>query len=246
MAQVGEGVAILVQEMDEDDAKKKCNYKPSDEGWVCKLEGESSTLAKFLGDKPDAISEVELTKYKWPSQAHHLIPHLTLIKHNVSKWLKAGDVLFNDTYYNVDHENNGKWMPYASSLPEWKVGATSAVDKKNNKELMFKVMRLSQIQLHQSKHSSSNRYGIGEAPYKERVIQYLDKIRNNGTSHYVGTRKCEICTEKKQTNKYPARENTVRFVDRASSLIEKDINKCKIFVSRIAAEFQDIEGFDDE
>lgn len=246
MTQVIEGIDILVQVMDEDDVKKKCNYQLSGEAWTCNLEGESSRLAEFLGDKPNALSEAELTKYKWPSQAHHLIPHLTLLKHNVSKWLETSNVLFNDTYYNVDHKNNGKWMPYASSLPEWKTGSSTPEDKKSNRELMFKVMKLSQIQLHQSRHSSSNRYGIGEAPYKERVAQYLDKIRNNGTSHYAGEGKCDICDDKKKANKFPARENTVLYMDRASSLIEKDINKCKIFVSRIAAEFEETEGFNYE
>jgi hypothetical protein len=37
----------------------------------------------------------------------------------------------------------------------------------------------------------------------------------------------------------------VRYVDRASSLIEKDIDTCLIFVSRIAAEFAEAGGFDE-
>ena len=35
----------------------------------------------------------------------------------------------------------------------------------------------------------------------------------------------------------------VRYVDKASSLLEDDIKACRIFVSRIAAEFADAGGF---
>jgi len=165
-----------------------------------------------------------------------LIPHLQLKDHPVSKWLKESSFLYADTKYNVDHSNNGKWMPYASSLPEW----TTTTDKKT---LMFKVMRLANIQLHQSRHSSGNAYGVGEAPYKQRVAEYLDKIRSNSVSHYAGNPKCDDCDGEKQSGKYPPRNNTVRHVDKASSCIEKDIIECRIFVSRIAAEFAEAGGF---
>jgi len=39
-----------------------------------------------------------------------------------------------------------------------------------------------------------------------------------------------------------SRDNSVRYVDKASSFIEKDIKGCKIFVSRIAAEFVETGG----
>lgn len=240
--QIGEGMAILIKFIDED---KKCDYKPEDKKWTATLDGKSKTLADRLGNKPNATCEAELSATSWPSQAHHLIPHLTLKDHPVAKWLKEGDHLFADTYYHVDHANNGKWMPYASDLPEWITNATKKADKDKNRTLMFKVMKLAKIQLHQSRHSETNRYGIGEAPYKERVKQYLKKIKNNAVSHYKGEPPCDDCKGKKQADKYPPRENTVRYVDKASSCIEKDINKCRIFVSRIAAEFAQTGGFED-
>lgn len=238
---IGESVAILADFMEEDE---KCDYKPDETEWKANLSGSGEALAGYLGSKPHANNEAELSNTLWPSQAHHLIPHLTLKSHPVAKWLKTGDYLFSDTYYNVDHVNNGKWMPYASSLPEWVKGATRKVDIEKNRALMFKVMRLAKIQLHQGKHSSSNRYGIGEAPYKDRVKQYLKKIKNNAVSHYAGNRSCKDCKSNKYNDKYPPRENTVKYVDEASKLIKKDINECKIFVSRIAAEFAETGGFD--
>jgi len=236
MTDIGEGIGVLLKFMEDD---KKCDFKPKDNKWTANLEGSSTTLAGNLGNKPDASSEAELSVAKWPSQAHHLIPHLTLKRHPVADWLKEGKKLFGDTKYNVDHEKNGKWMPSASSLPEWKTGTAA-----KKRKLMFKIMQLSKIQLHQSRHSGKNRYGIGEVPYHRRVTQYLKKIKDNATSHYAGKRKCEDCIGKAQKNKYPPRENTVRYVDKASELIEKDINTCRIFVSRIAAEFAETGGFD--
>lgn len=236
MTQVGEGVAILAKAMDKDE---KCDFKPDKTTWKANLDGSGTALGVYLKNKPNAASESELSSTNWPSQAHHLIPHLTLKKHAVKDFLKKDKIIYDDTKYNVDHQNNGKWMPYASSLPEWKKAS-----KKKKRELMFKVMSLSRIQLHQGKHSSSDRYGIGEAPYKKRVEQYLDKIRNNAASHYKGPKACEDCKSKKQANKCPPRDNTVRYVDKASKLIEKDINKSRIFVSKIAAEYAQTVGFD--
>ena len=227
---------------------QKCEYKPEKEKWHANLSGSGSALASQLSKekaKPNADKESQLSSSKWPSQAHHLIPHVMLNDHAVSGWLnksKKGSKLFSDTKYNVDHRKNGKWMPYASSLPEWKTGATRKADKESNKALMFKVMRLAKIQMHQGRHSGSNRYGIGEVPYKKRVMQYLDKVQINGRSHYAGKNSCKDCKSKKLNGKYPPRENSVRYIDKVSVLIEKDIKGCKIFVSRIAAEFAEAGG----
>lgn len=223
------------------DEKVKCDYKPKNEKWRANLTGSGTALATQLEKKqakPEAGSESELSASKWPSQAHHLIPHKTLNDHDASGWLnksKSGSQLYADTKYNVDHRNNGKWMPYASSLPEWVTGATNTADRASNRKLMIKVMRLAKIQMHQGRHSTKNKYGVGKMGYKERVKQYLDKIDNNGVSHYTGQNACEDCIEHK--GKYPPRDNSVRYVDKASKFIEEDIKACTIFVSRIAAEF---------
>jgi hypothetical protein len=117
--------------------------------------------------------------------------------------LKAGDIIYADTRYDVDHGNNGKWMPYASSLAEWKTRANKLADIKANRRLMFKVMKHAKIQLHQGKHSGSQDFGVGEMPYKECVRKYLDKINQHALSHYKKKPPCDDCKGKQQAGKYP-------------------------------------------
>lgn len=233
MTQIGELIAFMVDL----DKKEKCKFEPEKNNWRANLEGDSSKLERSLKNKPNAASESELTSSDWPSQAHHLIPHLTLKAHPVADWIKEGDKIYANTNYDVDHRNNGKWMPYASSLPEWKTNTPS-----QNRQLMFKVMKIAKIQLHQGKHSGSNNFGVGIKPYKARVKDYLDEIKNHAVSHYVTKPKCTDCSGKKNANKYPPRENTVRYVDKASSLLDGDISACRVFVSRIAAEYFETGG----
>jgi len=233
MPEIGELIGAMV-DLDE---KEKCNFEPDKNKWVANLDGSSARLERSLGDKPHADNESQLSNSNWPSQAHHLIPHLTLIKHPVADWLKKDKEIYDDTKYNVDHKNNGKWMPYASSLPEWEIGTLL-----QRRALMFKIMGLAKIQLHQGKHSGSDNFGVGVKPYKARVKDYLDAINNHAISHYAGEHACGDCKSKKQANKFPPRENTVCYVDKASSLLDKDITACRIFVSRIAAEFSSTGG----
>ena len=216
----------------------KCEHKPKKSTWTANLAGNSTTLGDNLKNKPDAATAADITASDWPSQAHHLIPHLQLKAHAVAKWLKKSSIIFEDTKYNVDHKKNGKWMPYASKLPEWK-----KYSAKKKRDLMFLLMRVSGIQLHQGRHSRKNKYGIGVAAYKARVAEYLDKIRNRSAAHVKGPPKCKPCDGKKDGDKYPARHNTVTYVDNASRLLDGDIKECRIFVSRIAAEFAETEGF---
>lgn len=49
--------------------------------------------------------------------------------------------------------------------------------------------------------------------------------------------------EGKKNRKYPPRANMVRYVDQVSDKIERDINACYIFVSKVAAEFAKADGF---
>jgi hypothetical protein len=124
-------------------------------------------------------------------------------------------------------------MPYAHALKEWKTGATLKKDKAHNKELMFKVMQVANIQMHQGAHNYE-KFGMGEAGYLDRVDEYLDKIKDNGRSHYAGVFECKDCSSKEQSGKFPPRANIIRYMDKASRLIKKDINKCRIFVSEAA------------
>jgi hypothetical protein len=230
MTQLGENIAVLVSTMEK---KQKCEFVPDKVEWKANLNGSSTTLANLMGNKPANTSKAaELSSSCWPSQAHHLIPHLTLVDHAVADWLKAGDLIYADTKYNVDHKKNGLWLPYASSLDDWEKSAPAA-----RRALMFKVMELAGLQLHQGKHSASKTFGVGLAPYKSRVAQYLSKIEENARSHFTQKPACGDCSEKKEKGKGAPRNNTVVFVDKASSLLKKDIKQKTIFVSRIAAEF---------
>ena len=233
-----DGFAVSIV-LDEFGNKKKCEYKPPKRDWKANLEGSGESLGKSLGDKPHAASEKALSASDWPSQAHHLIPHLTLKSHPVAQMIKKGKLVYEDANYDVDHKNNGLWLPYASSLPEWKSYGPAA-----KRELMFKVMRLSGLQLHQGPHSSK-KYGAGEAGYKQRVTEYLDRLQNNAISHYAGSGgmpPCEDCKGKSQAGKFPATANTVAAVDMISRCVKSDILKKKIFVSRISAEFAQAGG----
>lgn len=236
MPELNENIAALVTETEQ---RQKCKYEPSKEDWKCNLAGSSQTLGDNLGNKPHATRESELSAGKWPSQAHHLIPHLQLADHPVKDWLKSGDLIYGDTKYNVDHTNNGLWMPYASDLVEWKGAGTN-----RKRELRFKVMEVSGMQIHQGAHSRRSTYGIGLVSYKARVDQYLDKIDEAAISHYKKPVDCADCKGKKQAGKVPPRHNTVGFVDSASRLLKKDIKQCIIFVSRAAAEYAETGGFD--
>lgn len=243
------GIAVLVELMEKD---KKCDYKPEQTKWKAKLSGSGTTLGNNMGNKPHASCVAELSRSSFPSQAHHLIPNARLNPnakgaaenppHVAHKFIIEDDFLFADTDYDINHKNNGKWMPYAHALAEWKTGATNKADKAHNKDLMIKVMKEANIQLHQGSHSYQ-KYGTGKAGYLTRVNQYLDKIQQNGISHFAGKRKCDDCSGKKQKGKFPPRVNTIRYFDKASNLIEKDINACHIFVSEIASKFHEDFGF---
>ena len=229
-----DGFTLVIDKFDQE---KKCEYKPTEHKWKANLDGNSTTLANKLGNKPHANSAQELSSTSWPSQAHHLIPHKTLKSHPVAALVKKGKTLYEDANYDVDHKKNGIWLPYASSLPEW-----STLDARGKRRLMFEVMALSGLQLHQGPHSSS-KYGMGEAGYKQRVKQYLGKIQNNAISHYAGLSPCQDCKSKSQNGKYPARDEPKRYLDMASYCLKKDILNCKIFVSKIASEFAQVGGF---
>lgn len=217
----------------------KCEVKKGT-GWNCKLAGSSKSLENNLKDhcgkpKPPSPSSIDdVTTSAWPSQAHHLIPHQQLIKHPVTRWLttkpkKAAKKIYADNDYSVDYGKNGKWMPYVSSLKEWKKAGT-----KKKQELANKVMKAAGIQLHQGPHSFKP-YGPSDPGYKTRVGEYLKTIVDNALEHDESG--CEDCASAADADKNAPRRNMVRYVDKASELLDGDINACRIFVSRRAAEY---------
>lgn len=240
MTEVGEGVAIVAAYIAED---KKCEYEPPNTNWTCKLDGDGGRLANGLEaigvPKPPTPTKIEDVSYTcWPAQAHHLIPWQALAKHQVTQWLaktppkKAGvpGKVIKDTDYNVDHGNNGKFMPDSMHLPGWK---TASAAKKT--ELSKMVMGAAGIQLHQGRHTAT-KYGNAEAGYHTRVKEYLAKIDLLSLEHITVTQ-CKDCKDKIEDGKVPPRANTIRYLDKASERLEVDINLRRIFVSRRAADF---------
>jgi hypothetical protein len=236
VTQVGEGVVVVVALMQQ---PQKCEYKPPNTNWKCKLEGSSESLSKNITDhcyvvKPATPTSVTgVSSRSWPCQAHHLIPWQQLQKHDVTQWVamsppKAPAKLLADSNYSVDYGNNGKFMPYASSLSEWSTANTA-----KKRQLVEAVMSAAGIQLHQGPHSYKS-YGVGEDGYKTRVAEYLDRINMNGLDHI---QVCEDCKAKSSDGKVPPRLNIVDFLDKASERLEVDINLGRVFVSRRAAEF---------
>jgi A nuclease family of the HNH/ENDO VII superfamily with conserved AHH len=240
MAEMSEGVAALLDLMEED---VKCEFKPKDETWTCILEGDADRLGRNIKKhreikKPQVPKTLaDVSSDSWPSQAHHLIPWQQLDKHPVIQWLaESKQKLLKDTYYSVDHGRNGKFMPYASDLPEW--SSSSAAKKRKIAE---KVMQKAGIQLHQGPHSYKP-YGVGEEGYKTRVAEYLDAIHDDSGDHYVSDPPCKDCKAKSKGGKRSPRANVVRYMDAASGFIETDINVGRVFVSRRAADFVEAGG----
>jgi len=121
---------------------------------AAKVKGDGGKLGDNLGNKPNASCVDELSSTAYPSQAHHLIPNARLNPaatgakkdppHPVHELLIKGDYLYADTDYDINHKNNGKWMPYAHALNEWIAKATKKNDIAHNKALMFMPLHLTQ------------------------------------------------------------------------------------------------------
>lgn len=238
-----EGIAVLSAEMDKE---QKCEHNSESTSWKCKLDGSSDSLAKNIvahcgvrepvWPAPTGTSINDCNAHCWPHQAHHLIPWEQLKKHPVVQWLSASPPvgsgkLISDNDYSVDHGMNGKFMPYVSVVDEWR--SASAEERS---ALAHRIMSLVGIQLHQGRHSAK-KYGAGEVGYKTRVKEYLDRIHGNCHFHHSKEPPCKDCQGKTEAGKLPPRRNVVRFMDRASTCLEVDINTGRIFVSKRAAGF---------
>ncbi len=241
MTEVAEGVAVVIELME---AKQACEFRPpGPPEWKCDLEGNATrlgnNLSEFVPRPLPCASEANLSLECWPYQTHHLIPWQQLKSHAVTQWLTKSPTgpgvpkrMYGDTDYCVDDWQNGKFMPYASDLPEW--NATSSTTERLR--LRRIVMEKAKMQLHQGPHSFKA-YIAGEAGYKTRVDEYLKAITNNSVGHYTKKPPCEDCKNKEQAGKVAPRRNVVGFVHKASERLEVDINTGKIFVSRQAAEY---------
>jgi hypothetical protein len=226
----------------------KCEFKPpGPPEWVCDLNGDAGrlgdNLSEYVPRPAPCAREADLSFECWPYQTHHLIPWQQLQKHPVTQWLAKTPPgkgipkkLYGDTDYCVDSWENGKFMPYASSLPEWD-GASTA----EKLRLRRRVMQLARMQLHQGPHSFSA-YAAGEAGYKTRVAEYLNAVTRTANEHYTKDPPCDDCKNNERKGKLAPRRNVVREIHKVSQQLEVDINLGKIFVSRHAAEYAAVGG----
>ena len=233
MTQAGEAFAAALVKME----KIECTYKEDDEKWKCVLEGDSGHLEtnikrdRSIAKPQTPATLAQVNSSVWPSQAHHLIPHQQLARHHVTQWIaKKKGKLLGDCSYSVNHGMNGKFMPYASALAEWKTASPARKDV-----ISEAVMKAAGIQLHQGKHSYQP-YNRGQAGYKTRVAEYLEKIKSHSGGHYDPKKGCEEC-RKKTDGKVKPRHNTVQMLDRASKQLDSDIRKGRIAVSRRASDY---------
>ena len=238
--ELNEGIAIITSLIED----TKCDHTEEKQNWKCVLEGQTAdhltsnisrdrNIAEPVWPPPTGgRSLVNCRKGNpgiWPHQAHHLIPWQQLQKHDVTIYLaetpphRAGK-MWADNNYSVNHGKNGKFMPYASDLAEW---AASGNPQKIAEDLMDLVSN----QLHQSRHSFTQYEGADDG-YKTRVNEYLRRIADHGLKH---PNFCDVCKNNKKANKLPPRAAIVRFVDKASELLERDIDDMDIFVSKRAA-----------
>lgn len=223
----------------QDGSETRCEHVADKTGWRCVLQGQTTghLICNIDRDRKicqpvwpipggiNSLANISRGANSWPSEAHHLIPWQQLSKHPVKSFLKKGAKLLADANYSVNHGFNGKFMPFASDLAEWK--GSEAVKAK----VAFDVMDRVGIQLHQGKHSFGSFDGDVTVGYKSRVKELLDKIRHTENIHRAI---CPECAKKSSGEKLPPRMQITRKTDGVSGRLEKEIDKGMIFVSRRA------------
>jgi hypothetical protein len=220
-------------------SESPCDHSDDKTNWRCNLEGQTAgalidNLSRDRGKKkpvwpaPGGANSInDASKEYWPSEAHHLIPWQMIAGqggHKVKQHLKSATFLTSDANYSINHGNNGKFMPFASDLKEWRGS------EEEKAKIAFKLMDRVGIQLHQSRHSGES-YGGNREGYKTRVTELLNKIRNEEDIHHIT---CKECTKKANGKKFPPRKQVTHKMDYASKTLEQEINRGKIFVSRRA------------
>lgn len=155
----------------------------------------------FVAKSPGASWKLaDVTKRKFPVQAHHLIPKNHLPDHAVctflaKKYTKHDEYQLDaDTAYNTDHTNNGYCLPYATPLAEWKRAKSDDVKL----DLCFDVMKKTGRQLHQGSHRAEPYETVADdeepqihpAGYLSAVDQLLDVVQFGAQEHLET---CEIC-----------------------------------------------------
>jgi hypothetical protein len=270
--EMGEPVYVAFKEAVSDDPY--CDKKDSPTDWQAKInewgtrqncsgtvlynnmEADKDKEQGYLGPPTAFVAKspgrqwrfADLSRKRFPLQAHHLIPKNYLPKHPVCTFLAKKYSkhkkyqLIADTPYDTDHANNGYCLPYATPLAEWKKARSDADAKL---KLCFAVMRRTGRQLHQGSHRADPYEGPVEDDEEAKIhpsgylnsIAVLLKVVQTGAQQHV--EKCEIC--KKSTSggkiKIQPLAAVVRHMDQVSGIVKLLIDANREFISEPADKY---------
>jgi hypothetical protein len=244
-----------------ENAENYCGYKEAKpKPWKCRVSGlagaepTAKRLLKSMKKHDKAVPEKpapgkkgngwdisKCSKMVFPFQTHHLIPKKHLPTHEVCTWLAKGYnehkkfQIKDDNNYDTDHANNGYCMPFASTTLQWKQAGENEAEQR---QVAFRMMDITGIQLHQGSHSYDGFGGEQEnvevEGYLEAVDAVLDRIHRAHVRHVT---KCEICKKGDGKPNVDPVVSVVRHMDQASRVLKARINANQIFVSEVASQF---------
>jgi hypothetical protein len=200
---------------------------------------------------PSGWKKKDISRRKFPIQAHHIIPKNHLPKHPVCAFL-AKKYTKHDTYqlkedspYDTDHANNGYCLPYATPLAEWK----KAKGDDEKLKLCYFVMAKTGRQLHQGSHRAEPYESVAddEEPeihiegYLSTVDLLLEAVQVSMEDH-LDT--CEICKKKKSGDKIEIQplEAVCQHMDQVSGIVKLLVDANVTFISEPAFKY----GKDDQ
>lgn len=264
MTQTILGVAVLVGKKQEEPKcnpknTKTKNWKAVLDG-IKGCEGSPSDLKNNMDKKsiPNYPSQLEkgwnlfeCSQNTFPTQTHHLIPEKMVPKHPVSTMLTDspnGDAkngakelasknnkeykeykLKGDTTYDTNGKRNGYFMPFAATTHQWHAKPAKQM------KVCFEMMRLTNKQLHQGKHSKTDYMEQTEVEtdgYNTQAEEFLNEIYQQIVDH-IEVEKCEVCKKKNSIEIEPLM-STVKMMEQASFLMKVLTMRNSVAVSRRA------------
>lgn len=179
---------------------------------------------------------------RYPFQTHHLIPKAYIKKHeSVAQWLAAkaqNSKLEYDSTYDTDSAENGYCLPFFSTTRDWYDArvASGTVTEGTKQKIANKMMVATGKQIHQGDHTAEDfleQEKIESAGYLSMTKALLDVIAMRAASH---AELCEKCKGKK--GKFLPRKEVVEGMHGVSKILKANIDKWKIFVSRVSATYR--------
>lgn len=172
-------------------AMTAASIKSKENCWYCKKQKKISkgfksritfiSIRKIL-DAVDSESGLPWKrKYsRLEPEAHHLIPISSMaMVEELHKYIKKSSKISGDIGYDINHPNNGLWLPGKKGLTEYS-------------ESIIGIIRVAKSQIHNSSHPD----------YRTNVMEILselhDKINNDDKPEY-----CRICRRKLKNTKQP-------------------------------------------